>query len=448
MKWSAVVLLALSACVIDGRARADAVRHAGAAGEAVIGAGAENGVPAPVVVPEPSEKAVRYYASGNILWIVSELVGLAIPSLLLFTGLSARMRTLAGRIGRKWFFVIGVYFILYSLVEYGLHFPLTFFAGFIRQHAYGLSNQTLAKWLTDSVISLVIGMVFGCVVLWVPYLLIRRSPRRWWLYSGLLSLPLLVFVMLIEPIWIAPLFNRFEPLKDRQLEGQILALAQRAGIEGGRVFEVDKSVDTKTVNAYVTGIGQTKRIVLWDTLLAKLDTDQVLFVMAHEMGHYVLHHVPLGILAGFIGVLTGLYLIHRFAAMLLNRGKTRFGFDQLSDIASLPLVLLLGSLVSLVLTPIGLAYSRHLEHEADRFALELTQNNHAAATAFVRLQDENLGYPRPGLLYVLWRGNHPSLAERIEFANRYRPWKDQRSEVRGRRSESVPTATLVHTRNR
>ncbi len=361
------------------------------------------------------------------MWLASKLVGLAIPALFLFTGLSARMQNLAQRIGRKWFFILVAYFAIYSLLEYVLQFPLAWYAGFVRQHAYGLSNQSLVKWLTDSLKQLGIATVVGCLLLWLPYLLIQRSPRRWWLYCGLLALPLLIVVMLVEPIWIAPLFNRFGPLTDKPLEAQILALADRAGIEGGRVFEVDKSVDTKTVNAYVTGFWDTKRIVLWDTLLARLNPDQVLFVMAHEMGHYVLHHVLWGILAGFIGSLAALYLVHRLsAAVFLTRSAKRFGFSRLSDVASLPLILLLANLVSLAFLPVGLAFSRHLEREADRFALELTRDNHAAATAFVRLQVENLGNPRPGLFYRLWRASHPSLGERIEFANDYRPWKEGR----------------------
>jgi Zn-dependent protease with chaperone function len=134
------------------------------------------------------------------------------------------------------------------------------------------------------------------------------SPRRWWLWTGLAAVPFIVLMLLIAPIWIDPLFNKFGPMKDEALEAQILALADRAGIAGSRVFEVDKSVDTKAVNAYVTGVGQTKRIVLWDTIIAKLERRELLFVMGHEMGHYVLGHVPetiaflsLVILATFYG---------------------------------------------------------------------------------------------------------------------------------------------------
>ncbi len=231
------------------------------------------------------------------------------------------------------------------------------------------------------------------------------------------------FVMLVEPIWIAPLYNRFGSMHDKKLEAEILELAAQAGIDGGRVFEVDKSADTNAVNAYVTGFWTSKRIVLWDTLLARLDARQVRVVMAHEMGHYVLHHVVLGLLAGFGGTLVALYLVHRLAAPLLRRFPHRFGFTQLSDIASLPLLALLAQAIVLLLMPLGLAFSRHLEHAADRFALDLTHDNYAAATAFVRLQSENLGNPRPGPLYMLWRASHPSLAQRIEFANDYRPWE-------------------------
>ena len=333
------------------------------------------------------------------------------------------MRSLAQRMGRKWFFVICVYFILYSLLAYALHFPLSYYAGYIRQHAYGLSNQTSRSGWAIRSRSWSLLLIGGCMLLWLPYLLLR-SPRRWWLYTSLLAFPVMVFVMLIQPVWIAPLFNRFEPMKNKPLEAKILALADRAGIEGSRVFEVNKSVDTKMVNAYVTGLFDTKRIVLWDTLLAKLDTKQILFVMAHEMGHYVLHHVWWGLLVAFAGAMVGLYLVYRLSGMMLRCWQRRFGFDRLDDVASLPLMLLVFQLVSLALMPIDLAWSRHIEHEADRFGLELTRDNHAAATAFVRLQSENLGNPRPGLIYTLWRGSHPSLGERIEFANTYRPWAE------------------------
>lgn len=383
-------------------------------------ADAESG---PVAVPEPSERAQSYHRSGNVLWAVGVVWGLLVPALFLFTGLSARIRDWAWRLGRKWFFVVGIYFVIFSLISFLLSLPLAYYAGFAREHAYGLSNQTFDKWLGDSLKALLVDLVMGFLVLWVPYLLLRKSPRRWWLYTGLLTIPFLFALILVVPIWVEPLFNKFGPVKDKALEARILSLAERAGIEGGRVYEVEKSEDTETLSAYVTGFAGTKRIVFWDTTLAKMDERELLFVMGHEMGHYVLGHVWQTILFLSAVILATLYAIHRTAGWLIGRYKHRFGFDRLSDIASLPLIILLFGAYLFAATPVVLAYTRHTEHEADRFGLEITRDNRAGATAFIKLQTENLSVPRPGLLYKLWRESHPPLGERIDFCNAYRPWQ-------------------------
>ncbi|HEY8459113.1 MAG TPA: M48 family metallopeptidase [Blastocatellia bacterium] len=378
---------------------------------------------APVPVPEPSEKALSYYRSGIALSVVIVLWSLLIPALFLFTGFSARIRDWANRIGRRWFFAVGVYSAIFLIVNFVIDFPLSFYQGYARQHAYGLSNQTFGKWFIDEIIGLLIGIVAGFLFLWIPYLLIKKSPRRWWLYAGLLAIPFLTLATLVAPIWIDPLYNKFGPLDNKELEAKILQLAERAGIEGGRVYEVAKSEDTKTVNAYVTGLGATKRIVLWDTIISKLDEDELLFVMGHEMGHYVLGHVWKTILFLSLLIIAGLYAIHRTAGWLINKFHRRFGFTELSDIASLPLIILLFSAYFLIIAPVALAFLRHNEREADRFGLEITRNNRAAATAFVKLQQENLAVPRPHTLIKLWRASHPPLGERIDFCNEYRPWE-------------------------
>ncbi len=378
---------------------------------------------APVAVPPATEQAMRYYHTGNAIWVFNIAWSFAIPLLFLFTGFSARIRDWAARLGRKWFFIIGAYIIIYSLINFIIELPIGYALGFQRQHAYGLSNQTFGKWIGDSFKGLGVGLAMGVLFLWVPYLLLKKSPGRWWLYTGLLSMPFIFLLMLISPIWISPLFNDFGPMKDQALEAEILALADRAGIEGGRVFEVDKSVDTKTINAYVTGFLDTKRIVLWDTILEKLDQDELLYVMGHEMGHYALGHVPRFVLFLCAGNLIVLYIVYRVAGGLIRKYQHRFGFSELADIASLPLLIVLSNAVSLLGLPIPLAYSRHNEREADRFALELLQTNQAAATAFIKLQEENLGNPRPGALYMFLRAGHPSIGQRVDFINTYRPWE-------------------------
>jgi Zn-dependent protease with chaperone function len=377
----------------------------------------------PVAVPEPDAKALAYYRSGNLLWWLGQAFGVGFPLLLLATGFSARMRDRAERVGRHWIPTVAVYAVCYRALEWLAARPLAFYGGFLRPHAYGLSNQTFAKWLRDGSIDLAVSTGVGVLLAVGLYAWIRKAPRRWWLGAAACLVPFLLLVFLVEPLWIAPLYNDFGPMKNEALEAEILALAGRAGIEGSRVFEVAKSVDTNAVNAYVTGFLASKRIVLWDTLLARFDEAEVLAVMGHEMGHYVLHHVLQGIAVYSLLAGLGLYAIQRLAPLAIARWRSSFGFARLGDVASLPLLLLLLQLGSFAILPAALAFSRHMEHEADRFALELTQDGRAAALAFAKLQRSNLSHPRPGPLYVWWRATHPPLGERIDFANAYRPWE-------------------------
>jgi len=383
---------------------------------------------AAVAVPQPTEQALRYHRGNTGLWAADTLLGFAVPAALLLTGFSARLRQLAARLGRgRWLPTVALYGALFSTVMSIAYLPLAWYVGFLRQHAYNLSNQSAGQWLGDWAKGVMVGAVVSALTLWVPYLLLRVSPRRWWLWSGLATVPLGVLALLVGPVWIAPLFDDFGPMHDRALEARLLVVAQRAGIEGSRVYEVNKSEDTKLVNAYVTGIGGTKRIVLWDTMLERLEPDEIVFVLAHEMGHFVLHHTLAVILGAALLATLSLFAVHRVAGRLIGRHARRFGFDRVSDVASLPLLVLVGGVVSFLVMPAALAYSRWQEHEADRFALELTRDNHAGAMVFVRLQQENLGVPRPGLLYTLWRGSHPSFGSRVEFANSYRPWDEGRA---------------------
>ncbi|HKM54222.1 MAG TPA: M48 family metallopeptidase [Isosphaeraceae bacterium] len=375
----------------------------------------------PVQVPRPSEKALCYYRSGMWLWGFNQFWALLVPGLIAFSGLSARLRNLARRLGKSWFLTVGLYVLFYLAIVFLIDLPLSYYEEFVRQHAYGLSNQTAGKWLSDSLVRLAVEMTVGFAFTWVPYLLLDRAPRRWWQITTLLAIPFLLATALIKPIWIDPLYNKYGPMKNQALERSILALAHRAGIDGSRVFEVEMSVDTKTVNAYVTGLWGTKRIVLWDTLLARLDEQEVLVVMAHEMGHYVLGHVMRSILLSSTILLAGLFLVDRLGRRLVAKFSHLLKFEDLADIASVPLLLMLIELSTLLLGSVVMAYSRYQEHEADRFALDQTGANHAGAMAFVKLQQENLSNPYPGLVYRIFRGSHPTISERIQFFNTYRP---------------------------
>jgi Zn-dependent protease with chaperone function len=403
---------------------------------------------APVPIPAPTAEALSYHRSGNVLWIIRTAWELAVPALMLFTGLSAGLRDWAQRVGRRGLFVVVLYFVALAVLYRAVNLPLDFYLGFVRQHAYGLSNQSLGKWFGDWLKMLAVLLSVGGALLWLPYLVLRKSPRHWWLIASLGAVPLVVLTVMVAPVWLDPLFNEFGPMKDKALEKEILTLAQRAGIEGSRVFEVNKSVDTKAVNAYVTGLLGTHRIVLWDTIIARLDRRELLVVMGHEMGHYVLGHVQMGVAltCGFIALT--FYGLHRVSGWALRRFGERWGVRALSDVASLPLFVLLFQLAACVLQPASNAFSRLIEHEADRFGLELTRDNHAAATSFVKLQHTNLGVPRPGWFYKIFRASHPTLGERIDFCNAYRPWAAGRPSKYETRFRLGPTDEITERPDR
>jgi Zn-dependent protease with chaperone function len=375
-----------------------------------------------VIVPTPSARALEFHRTGNVLWLFARVWDLAVPAAILATGLSSRLRTFALGWARARPLATSLFGVLYLLLTFVIDLPIAFYAGFLRAHDYGLSNQSLIHWLANQLKALGVSLGLVACLLWVPYAIMRRYPRAWWAITAALNVPLVVSLVYLVPLYYDPLFNQFGPMRDKELEGQILALADRAGIAESRVFEVDKSRDTNTVNAYVTGLGGSSRIVLWDTLLEKLEVDEVLVVMGHEMGHFVLGHVLVSVVLSCALAAIGLFLIDRLGRFAIERWGRLWGIQALDDVASLPLLFLLASVLSLAGSPLICAYSRHQELEADRFAVELTRDNRAGAEGFVKLMDENLGVPWPSPLYALFRATHPSAGERIRFFNTYRPW--------------------------
>ena len=379
-----------------------------------------------VVVPEATPKAMEYYTSGNLLWIVGQVMSLGLPLLFLFTGFSGWLSKVSEKWGKKWFFTIAVYLVLYIVVNTIIDLPLSFYASYVREHAYGLSTETLAKWFADFGKGTMISIISSVMFVWIFYLLLKKSPRRWWLYSTFVSIGIIFLMSFVQPIWIDPLFNDFGPMKNKKLEKEILALAAKAGISKGRVYEVNKSEETKTLNAYVNGVGSSSRIVLWDTTIQQMNTDELLSVMAHEMGHYVLHHMWWGL--GFFSVTAFVvfYLVFRSANYMMRKYNKKFGFKHIYNIASIPLLLFLSNLYMLAFTPLSNYFTRQIEHNADIFSLEILKDNKAAGESFLILQRDNLANPRPGPIFNMWRATHPSLGDRVDFTNQYCPWTENK----------------------
>jgi len=372
--------------------------------------------------PERKAKLISYSRFNNIWRIVDFLVGIGILCLILFTGLSAKLRDWA-QVAHKKFFVVWFYLILFLSVNYIFNFPFDFYRNFIVENQYGFNHLTFWGWWKENLLGLVLTMIIGIIPLWFLYRLMEKL-KRWWLWFSLGAIPFLVFFIVIAPVVISPLFNKFEPLKDKQLEQVILKEANKAGIEGAHIFQVNASKQSSKVNAYVTGLLGTKRIVLYDNLIDNFTTDEIRFVLGHEMGHYVMNHVWKGLLAAILFILFALWLTNKTIYPVINRFKTRFKFNQLSDIASLPLIILYFTIISFIFDPITNGLSRHFEHQADMFGMNISGvSGEVAAKAFDKLSVYNLADPDPNPIIEFWFYDHPALKKRMEFVRHYHPTK-------------------------
>ncbi len=371
------------------------------------------------MTPERREQAISYSNTKHVLYFVDFFFGVAVWLGILYSGLSAKLLAWAERIGRKRFFVLLLYLLMLLLIVTVVSIPLDYYEAFHLEHQYNLSNQTVGAWVIDGLKSLAVGAVVLALLGVVGYAIIRRNPRFWWAWFGVASLPLLVFFIIIAPIVIMPLFYETKPMEDTPLRAQILSLAAQSGIPDSRVFVMNASKDTNKLNAYVTGLGKTKRIVLYDNLVNSMAASEVLFVVGHEMGHYLLDHVWIG-----LGVAVALIFIIGFIAQkvmerMIARHRARFGFDRLASFASAPLIALNFSVIGFLLSPVQCGISRHFEHEADIFGMEKTGNGESAAHAFEKLADVNLSDPNPSALMRFWLYDHPTLSERVSFVRSY-----------------------------
>jgi STE24 endopeptidase len=271
------------------------------------------------------------------------------------------------------------------------------------------------KILPSHIVQLAVRLVFASLLLWLPYRLIARSPRRWWLYCALALIPFAFLALVAWPVWVKPLTTAYKPLDNRPLDARIEALAARCGVANVPVFVGGN--DTS-----VTGLGPTNRVLL-QTNLASVETpDQIDFTIAHELKHYVMgdNWKGLAIISAFL--LVGFWLVDRLGRAAIRRFSPSWGFSELSDPASFPLIVFLLTVLWLAVLPFFNLFARHIEIEADRFGLELTHQNHAAALIFVRdAQTDNA--PDWDTFFLIFQATHPSCAERIRFANNYKPWE-------------------------
>jgi STE24 endopeptidase len=301
---------------------------------------------------------------------------------------------------------------------------------------YQQSIQGWASWLTDWAKGEGVEIAIGILMVWILFAVIRKSPQKWWFWFWLAAVPLIILGAVIEPLIVEPLFYKFTPLANSQphLAERIEEVVARAGLQipQSRMFEMNASSKRKDVNAYASGLGATKRVVVWDTSIQRLSEDEILFVFGHEMGHYVLGHVRDGILFSCAVLLFFLYLAYRVVHWMLARWGETWAIRGPDDLASLPVLILLLTVFGFLFTPISNVYSRHLEHQADQYGLEVIHGlvpeaPVVAAHAFQILGEVDLEEPNPSPAVKFWFYNHPPLDERMRFAQTYDPWSQGRA---------------------
>lgn len=306
-----------------------------------------------------------------------------------------------------------LFMLMLSLLSWLISFPISWLSYRAGIH-YGVTTQPFADWMRDNVISFWINWGILLVTVWAIYLLMKKT-KRWWFYTWLLSIPFTIFLMYIQPVVIDPLYNNFYRLQDDELKGKILNLADEADIPAKNVYVVNKSEETNALNAYVNGIGSNLRIVLWDTTLEKLDDDEILFVMAHEMGHYVKNHLFWNLLGSIVMTFVGLFITARLLIWIVGRWGDRLGIHAVSSLATLPLLLLIFSVLSFAVTPIGNAVSRQAEHAADVYGLQTTHDPEAAIGFFHKSAPISLSEMDPPGIVKFFQYGHPTDLERILY---------------------------------
>jgi len=379
--------------------------------------------------PDKLAKAIAISHIRNVMDIVGGLWGLAVLWLLLATRAAAGIAAWTERLLRRRWMQGLLFFAVFLIITTLANLPLDLFSQHI-ERAYGISVQGWGSWLGDLAKSLGIAILIGAPVLLLFNWIVRRWPRRYWLGLWIASVPLLVFMIFVSPLF-EPLFNKFEPLSasNAALVTELEKVVARTGtdIPPDRMFLMKASVKTNGLNAYVNGVGATKRIVVWDTTAGRIPTDEILFSFGHESGHYVLNHIPQSIAGYAFALFFVFWGCAGFSAWLVRRFGASWRVDSLSSRAGFVVLLFAITLAGFVLEPASNTFSRHFEHEADVYGQEAIHGivpdpQKTAVAAFNDLGEAWLEDPDPSPFIEFWEYNHPSVQTRANFALHYNPW--------------------------
>ncbi len=367
--------------------------------------------------PGKQQQAKEYARIRRRLWLADTFIGTAYALAWLILGWSIALRERLGTFTSNPWLLVALYILIFGGGYILLNLPLGWYEGFILPHRFGQSNQTPKEWIVDQLKGLALGAPIGLIMLELMYLALRLTGEHWWLWAAGGLLTFNVLFSHLAPVLIMPLFNKFVPLGDehKELQGRLLKLAEQADTKVKGVFKFDMSKRTNSANAALTGLGNTRRIILGDTLINEFTADEIEAVLAHELGHHVHKDIPFLITLGTLSTTLSLFI----ASLALNWAIAFFGFNSGSDIAAFPALALILGVYGLFTMPLDNAFSRWREGMADDYALTSTKKAEAFASAFTRLANQNLGEIDPEKWVVILFYSHPPLGQRIEKAKRY-----------------------------
>lgn len=379
------------------------------------------------VPPEKRARSDAYFEGGYWLLLWDFLYGAAVAILLLALRWSARMRDLAERITRRRPVQTFIYWVQYAIVAFVLLFPLSYYEGYVREHKYGLATQSLGPWLGDQAKGLAVNVILGGLFVAVFYGVLRRASQSWWIWGSAVTILFFILSIVIAPIWIAPLFNKYTRLEDPKVRDPILSLARANGIKVEEVFVVDASRQSTRVSANVSGFLGTQRISLNDNLLKRCSLAEIEAVMGHEMGHYVLNHVYKLVVFFSVLIVLGFAFVRVCMDRMLRRWGGRWDVRGIGDVAGVPLMLLLISVYFFILTPVTNTIIRTQEYEADMYGLNTSGQPDGEAEVDLKLGDYRKLDPGPVEEFIFF--DHPSGRVRIFAAMR---WKAEHLETPAR----------------
>jgi STE24 endopeptidase len=364
--------------------------------------------------PEKQKQAKEYARINRRLWLADTAFSALYALAWLTLGWSVSLRTWLSTFTNNEWLLVALFVAIFGGIYFVINLPLSYYSGFVLPHRFDQSNQTFKAWVMDQIKGLAIGAPLGLLLLELLYLALRATGTLWWLWAAGGMLIFSVLMSNLAPILIMPLFNKYVPLDDehKELAERLLALAEQADTKVRGVFKFDMSKRTKSANAALTGIGNTRRIVLGDTLIDEFSTEEIETVLAHELGHHVNRDIPLLIAFGTLSTTVGLFI----ASLGLNWAIDYFGFNSPTDVAAFPALAIALGAFGLLTMPLDNAVSRWRERKADEYALQATGKREAFASAFTRLANQNLGEVDPEKWVVFLFYSHPPLGERIEKA--------------------------------